>query len=138
MRCAVRDWPAAAPRRWHDLLSAYVFGLHPQPFCGVADAPCTPPAPSSVQLGYACVLLLVGAIVGAGVSVGAGVTVGDSDGLNIGAQRSSQSFAPDTLAPCGTYFASVTALQLSASSATDALAGHGLHSPVSRQKYRRV
>ena len=43
-------------KTWHDLLSTFVFGLHPMPFCGGAEGdllPCTPPAPSSMLFAYA-------------------------------------------------------------------------------------
>ena len=49
-------------KTWHDLLSTYVFGLHPMPFCsskfGINS--CSAPAPSGIQFSYAFFILLVG------------------------------------------------------------------------------
>ena len=45
-----------------DLLSTYVFGLHPMPFCGEDGVACHDAAPSKLQFAYAFFILLVGAV----------------------------------------------------------------------------
>ena len=54
----------ALSKTWHDLLSTFVFGLHPMPFCGGGgEQPCTDPAPASDQFVYAACFLVVGAVI---------------------------------------------------------------------------